>query len=285
MNNCKLEFDCEIFTEKFCDLQLQMKFFRFQFFKPIKIFDFAQIESINEESKFDSQKFFSNYELKIENCKISICSSIPKYISSLKFSKCQIVISDDFFFENTKNLSAFTNQIEEHSQKIQNKKMNIIIGNYENLIFDVVNCVLPDNLLISGIFRTINLTDSVTNKIFINSNYQFLEIQNQKGEVTISSIIQKAIFGGEYSYINIRSNENTIFLDNLHIDVISNLDVDRIDIENCQIQNIDNVSGAYIKILNTKCSFQIMNTNEMKKYSGMLQNFTASKSTLKKYQF
>lgn len=273
LNNCIIESNFELFSEKFYNTYMNIKFLNFRLSSRLTICNFAVIEPLGDFNKFHSEQDENYHTIQIENCKITIFKYIPQYISHIKLTNCTILFLDSIDISNTE--SSVDQCISNLKSSELIEKQHKLVGQNDNLDFCLNNCILHGNLLISGIFHSIKITNCSSN-FTLEANYKEIDIQNHQGQFSIYPIVEMAISKGENDLLKIHNK--TLDLRNLKIKNISNTKFNEIEINNCEINKIDNVQSSVFDILNSKCSFQICLSNIVQKYSGEMVNFHISEN-------
>lgn len=261
MNNCIIDNDFELFSDKFFDTHLNLSFCDFQLLNPIIVWNFAKIETLDNENDFFSSRDKGYHILELRNCKISIFENIPQYFTRITLSKCEILVTINDISLNTKYFIDQRVKLD----KLANLDEKIISSDNSDFDMLIDDCLLPENLKITGSFNLIKMTNCISS-LKINSNCHEIEIQNHQGEFSVNSVLNKAISKGTNSLF--KFEDKTLILQNLQIHSLVDIELDELDIDNCHINKIDNVKSTLIDIHNSKCSFLIKDSTGFKQFSG-----------------
>lgn len=268
LNNCLLESNLKFYTNIFSIMNLNLHFVNFQILEPIMIFDFVKIEPFQNINEFHLERVENHYILRIGNCKLTIFEIIPDYISHMKLTNCHLVITNEM---NTSNIEHSEEQsiFEMHSLSEIMKYKICIISKSPTFKLIMNKCTSFDNIHISGVFNTIKIVNC-TYLFIVKAECKLIEIENHKREFTLYSFLNKVISRHENSYLKI--DDGMIHLKNLMIHDITDLHIKFFEIQNCEIKRIENVEAGIISIRDCKCSFQIDDFTELRKFHGETVN-------------
>lgn len=202
-NNCVLDCQLELFSKKCSVVDLNMYIKNFQPLTPIILSNFAKIEPLCDQNEFISCQEADYHTLTIDNCKITIFDVIPRYFTSLTFTNCEIVLSNDM---NTLNIDRMKDQSFENFHSFKNVDGIGIISITPNLEFTLINCKSHDIITIFGVFNSLKIVDCISSFV-IFSNWKLIEIKNQKKNFEIYPMIHKAVSQGENSYMKIEKQD------------------------------------------------------------------------------
>lgn len=234
LRNCKIHFFSVLFSDTFSAMQLNINFYDFQLSSTIMISDFAKIEPKNDSNTFHLCRNKNREIFELIGCKMTIFTPIPQYISVLKLSKCEIVVSGNIFESNLNLSSNYLTKSDKSTEPI--RKQDIVINGINSLLdFWIRDCILPNDLQISGLFYSIMIENCVSS-FNIDSNCEKIKIKNHHGEYSVYPYIDRAHSLYEDSCMKIY--EKNIYIRNLTIKNLFKMKNTRIFTQNCNIEKI-----------------------------------------------
>lgn len=256
MNNCTLACDFELFSDKFHKTFLNIKFINFRLLIPLRIFNFAKIESFEPENEFSANQDDEYHGLGIRNCLLTIFGDIPQKIKQLILSKCKIDIHDSSSALNSEFYENRSSQSSKSSVVNQIHNVSITSAN-KNLYFWIYETILPDEIHISGMFGSIKLM-RCSSSCTINTDCERIDIRNHQGKFTVNFGKNKVISTGINSCLKI--DEKNIHIINMKNVILIDVKYERIEIENCYIEKMNHIKYKMIRIRDSVCLFRFENS-------------------------
>lgn len=238
--------------------------------KPIIVGNFIQIQGKIHKNFISYVKRGSKSTLIAFNSTIHILKKIPLKFFYISLHNCHLVSVENNCLKQNDLLLSRNNNSNVSLSNLRDTITSKLILKTATSILEISNCILSQNLRIIGIFNWI-LIKNCSSPFIINSYFRKLQIFNHKDQYSVSNIASRA--EPIQPSNTLVFDENSLFLRNLIIDRLENIEINQIHILNCSIKTILNVKCKNIKILNTMCSFQLKIADQIEEYNDFVSDF------------